>query len=69
MADENTPATKKDLREVEESMGAMEERLSEQIRDMQTELLKAFLPWQDQVRSRFCGAGWHPAGPIANRPR
>lgn len=34
MADENAPATKKDLRE-------LEERLSEQMRDMQTELLKA----------------------------
>jgi hypothetical protein len=38
--------TKKDLREVED-------RLSEQMRDMQTELLKAFLPWQDNVRIQF----------------
>jgi len=57
MADENAPATKKDLRELEERidgrMGALEERLSEQMRDMQTELLKAFLPWQDQVRIQF----------------
>lgn len=29
------------------------ERLSEQMRDMQTELLKAFLPWQEQVRVQF----------------
>jgi len=35
MDDENAPATKKDLRE-------LEERLSEQMRDMQTELLKAY---------------------------
>lgn len=46
MADENDPATKKDIQ-------ALEERLSEQMRDMQTELLKAFLPWQDQVRIQF----------------
>jgi hypothetical protein len=31
----------------------MESRLVEQMRDMQTELLKAFLPWQDQVRIQF----------------
>jgi hypothetical protein len=46
MADENAPATKNDLRQ-------MEDRLSEQMRDMQTELLKAFLPWQDNVRIQF----------------
>ena len=50
MAGENAPATKKDLRELqerlkaelEERLKASEERLSEQMRDMQTELLKAF---------------------------
>jgi hypothetical protein len=48
MADEDAPATKKDLRELSEQtkkdIQASEERLSEQMRDMQTELLKAFLP-------------------------
>lgn len=53
MDDENGPATKKDLRELEERLQATEERLSEQMRDMQTELLKAFLPWQDNVRIQF----------------
>ncbi len=44
--DEQGPATKKDLADAEA-------RLSEQMRDMQTEFLKAFLPWQDQVRIQF----------------
>jgi 5'-deoxynucleotidase YfbR-like HD superfamily hydrolase len=34
-------------------LGESEERLSEQLRDMQTELLKAFLPWQEQIRIQF----------------
>jgi len=46
--DENAPATKKDLRDLREGlrneMAEMEERLSERIRDSQTEILKAFLP-------------------------
>ncbi len=50
-------STKKDLRELEERLDdrlkASEERLSEQIRDVQTELLKAFLPWQSQVQIQF----------------
>jgi hypothetical protein len=72
MADEDAPATKKDLRDLEGRMNtemreleeriearlddrlkATEERLSEQIRDVQTELLKAFLPWQSQVQVQF----------------
>jgi hypothetical protein len=60
--DENAPATKKDLAELEARMDArldakldgklsqLEERLSEQMRDMQTEILKAFLPWQESVQ-------------------
>jgi polyhydroxyalkanoate synthesis regulator phasin len=55
--DQNAPATKKDLAALEGSlsaqMHALEERLSEQMRDMQTELLKAFLPWQRDVRIQF----------------
>jgi len=50
MADESAPATNNDLWGLAERMKASEDRLSEQMRDMQTELLKAFLPWQDQVR-------------------
>jgi hypothetical protein len=34
-------------------ISATESRLSEQMRDMQTELLKAFLPWQEQIRIQF----------------
>ncbi len=62
---ENAPATKKDLAALEtrldlrmgslsDEMHALEERLSEQMRDMQTELLKAFLPWQQDVKIQFC---------------
>src|ERR1039457_1688884 len=58
--DENAPATKRDLALVTKDLAALETRLdvrmdslSEQMRDMQTELLKAFLPWQDQVRMQF----------------
>jgi hypothetical protein len=68
MADENAPATRKDLRELEQRMSGqmrelegrmtgrmreLKDRLSEQMRDMQAELLKAFLPWQDNVRIQF----------------
>ncbi len=44
--DNNAPATKQDL-------AAAEARLSEQIRHVQSPLLKAFLPWQEQVRIQF----------------
>jgi len=61
---ENAPATKKDLAALKtrldlrmgslsDEMHALEERLSEQMRDMQTELLKAFLPWQQDVKIQF----------------
>lgn len=59
--DNNAPATKQDLAAAEarlsdrikQDLAAAESRLSEQLRDMQTELLKAFLPWQEQVRIQF----------------
>lgn len=74
MADENAPATKRDLREMEDHLSermkkdlqALDERLSEQMRDMQTELLKAFLPWQDNVRSS--SASWRRTQETASSP-
>jgi len=62
--DENAPAPKRDLAELgagleqrmaelEQRMAGLEERLSEQIRDSQTEILKAFLPWQESVHTQF----------------
>jgi hypothetical protein len=55
--DENAPATKKDLRglgeDLRKEIAEMEERLSEQIRDSQTEILKAILPWQESVQTQF----------------
>ena len=66
MAPEGGPATKRDIRKLEvrltgvderltgldERLAGMEERLLERMRDMQTELLKAFLPYQEQTRLR-----------------
>src|ERR1017187_3247736 len=46
-------AVAKDVAAVRRDLAASEERLSEQMRDMQTALLKACLPWQDQVRMQF----------------
>jgi hypothetical protein len=40
--EEDAPATKRDLAQ-------LEERLLERMRDMQTELLMAFQPWQDSI--------------------
>jgi hypothetical protein len=66
MAPEGGPATKRDIRKLEvrltgvderltgldERLAGMEERLLGRMRDMQTELLKAFLPYQEQKRLR-----------------
>jgi hypothetical protein len=66
MAPEDAPATKRDIHALElqltgidqrmtgldERMAGLEERLLERMRDMQTELLKAFLPYQEQTRLR-----------------
>jgi hypothetical protein len=46
-------AVKKDLAALDTRLDVRMDGLSEQMRDMQTELLKAFLPWQEQVRMQF----------------
>jgi hypothetical protein len=65
--DQDAPATKKDLAEVEARLGRVEthlagldqkmsdveDRITERIRDSQTEILKAFLPWQESVSTQF----------------
>ena len=59
--DEEKPATKKDLDELKAEltveltgeMGRMEDRLMEKMRDMQTELLRAFNRWQDSIHLRM----------------
>jgi hypothetical protein len=67
MAPEDAPATKRDVRGLEERLSGiderlngideriigLEERLLERMRDMQTELLKAFLPYQEQAQLRI----------------
>jgi hypothetical protein len=50
MAPEDAPATKRDLREAVEL-------LQESVRDIQTELLKAFLPLQEAEPTKGFGAG------------
>lgn len=47
--DRNTPATKGDI---QDGLAALEERLTETIRDAQTELLKAFYGYADSNRKR-----------------
>ena len=61
----DAPATKRDLAQLEERLfGSLDKRfegrllqmqsaLQEQMRDMQTELLSAFLPWQESVDIQF----------------
>ena len=55
--DESAPASKKDVwlmrRELVIRIDQSHERMSEQLRDTKTELLKAFLPWQEQIRIQF----------------
>lgn len=41
--------------ELKAELDERDERLREMIRDMQTELLKAFLPFQETVNTRFRG--------------
>ena len=56
MENGNQPATKQDLAEVriemENRMQAMEDRLIEAFRDLQTELLKAFYSFTESNRQR-----------------
>jgi hypothetical protein len=51
--DDDRPASKKDFEELKVDMGCMEERLTEKMRDMQTELLRAFGPVQEVVNLRM----------------
>jgi hypothetical protein len=34
-------------------LSELEDRMSERMRDMQMEILKAFLPWQESVHTQF----------------
>ena len=53
----DAPATKRDLAELKHELDdrfeATENRLLEAIRDAQTEILKAFFPFQESVTIRF----------------
>src|ERR1017187_8526263 len=53
VVEKDVAAVAKDVAAVRRDLAASEERLSEQMRDMQTELLKAFLPWQRDVKIQF----------------
>jgi len=49
--DENAPALKKDVWLARRELEIRAEQLSDQVRDLQTELLKSFQLWQEQVKS------------------
>ena len=55
--DLNAPATKADLKELEERfterLNALEERSTERLRDMQTELLRAFYSFAQSVDTKL----------------
>lgn len=61
MDQDDAPATKRDLAQLEERLNErfdsrlqrMQAELQEQMRDMQTELLKAFPPWQENIQMQF----------------
>ena len=52
MTNGHEPATKQDIAELRGEMKAMEERLVESFRDVQTELLKAFYSFTESNRQR-----------------
>jgi hypothetical protein len=45
MPDDSRPATKQDLNELRQEMHELSDRLVGQMRDMQTEVLRAFHDW------------------------
>ena len=47
--DDHEPATKGDLRLLRDEMKSLNESLTERMRDMQTELLRAFYDWARPV--------------------
>lgn len=57
MPEDNSPATKQDLQllkqEIKQDMGAMEDRLVEKMRDMQTELLRGFAAFSESQTIRL----------------
>jgi len=56
-------AVAKDVAAVRRDLAASEERLSEQMRDMQTELLKAFLPMSALQAGKPAGQCYSARGP------
>jgi DNA-binding ferritin-like protein (Dps family) len=51
--DDNSPATKKELRELSERVDRLRDDLIEKMRDMQTELLRAFSGWARPVEIKL----------------
>ncbi len=50
---EDRPATRKDLNELERGMREMEDRLIEHMRDMQTEIIRVFMAFQERNENRM----------------
>lgn len=53
MEERLSAATKKDIREVKRDLREMEDRLIEKMRDMQTEVLRAFHDWSRPVEIKL----------------
>ena len=53
MPDDSRPATKQDLNELREEMRQLGDHLVEQMRDMQTEVLRAFHDWAHPVEIKL----------------
>jgi len=53
MAEDSRPATKQDLNELRQEMHELSGRLVEQLRDMQTEVLRAFHDWAQPVEIKL----------------
>ncbi len=53
MPEDSRPATKQDIQELREQMGEIRTQLVEQMRDMQTEVLRAFHDWARPVEIKL----------------
>jgi len=53
MPDDSRPATKQDLNELRQEMHELSDRLVKQMRDMQTEVLRAFHDWAQPVEIKL----------------
>ena len=53
MPEDSRPATKQDIRELREELHQLADQLVERMRDMQTEVLRAFHDWASPVEIKL----------------